>query len=223
MKRITHEDIARLRENGYDRSIIANAEALLIQYRRADDLIELVRQAFAGVELGDGIGLLESDGIDDYADEATLAALRASDEKHDWQKIPNSRLIQCSAAPSFLDAKGMRFHVPAFLVADLSGDEYIDIIERLVDDSYSASDFVDLLTPAQRQAIIECIRFYGEVAYDNPEAIATAIARFGVDRSPQRTDNGPACVASEELQSRIALPTMNDLKCGNRTWHRLTV
>lgn len=163
MKRITAADIEQMRANGYDRSTIAEAESRLNECRRADELIDLVRRAFAGVELDDGIGLRESDGIDDYAGLEELARLRTTDEKHDWQKIPADELNYCNAAPSFLDAKGMRFHTPAFLVAELRGEFDQDFIGRLIDGSYSATDFPRLLTNDQCAAIIECIRFYGSI------------------------------------------------------------
>lgn len=51
-------------------------------------VLELVRRAFHGVELGKGIGLREGDAIDDYADAKTRAAARTLDEKHDWSSIP---------------------------------------------------------------------------------------------------------------------------------------
>jgi hypothetical protein len=180
MKRLTAADIDQMRANGYDRSTIVEAEAWLSKCRRADELIDLVRRAFADVELDDGIGLRESNGIDDYAGPEELARLRAADEKHDWQRIPADLLNYCNAAPSFLDAKGMRFHTPAFLVSELKGELHLDFIGRLIDGSYSANDFRRLLTREQRYAIIECFRFYGSIkqhSYDS-ERIEAAVARF---------------------------------------------
>ena len=177
MGRITAADIEKMRANGYDRSTIAEAEAWLSQCHRFDELIALVCEVFAGVELEDGVGLRESDGIDDYAGPEELKRLRAMDEKHDWRKIPADLLTQCYAAPSFLDAKGMRFHTPAFLVAELKGDFQQDFIGRLIDESYTAREFPSLLTTAQREAIIECIRFYGSFSRE-PAAINAAASRF---------------------------------------------
>jgi hypothetical protein len=174
-----------MRADGFDPSTIAAAEAYLIQWQRADELIELVCRAFARVELEDGIGLRESNGIDDYAGHEELKRLRATDEQHDWQKIPADLLGYCNAAPSFLDAKGMRFHTPAFLVAELKGEFHQDFIGRLIDGSYSATDFPRLLSEEQREAIIECIRFYGSIdqfAYD-ADRINAAVARFRVGAS----------------------------------------
>lgn len=180
MQRLTAADIDQMRANGYDRSTIAEAEAWLDKCRRADELIVLIRRAFANVELEDGIGLCESDGIDDYAGTEELRRLHATDEKHDWQNISPDLLNYCQAAPSFLDAKGMRFHTPAFLVAELNGKFVQDFIGRLIDGSYSATEFPQLLTIDQRDAIIECIRFYGSIEHYSyePDRIDAAITRF---------------------------------------------
>ena len=59
----------------------------------------------------------------------------------------------------------MRFHTPAFLVAELNGKFVQDFIGRLIDGSYSATEFPQLLTIDQRDAIIECIRFYGSIEH----------------------------------------------------------
>lgn len=82
-------------------------------------IAQLVRSAFSGVTLGNGVGLLQDQGIDDYADKATLAAYRKQDAKNDWSRIPVSSLSQCYSSLSFFDAAGMRFHLPAYLIADL--------------------------------------------------------------------------------------------------------
>ena len=180
MERLTPTDIEKMRTNGCDRTTIAEAEAWLVKCCRADELVDLVRRAFADVKLDDGIGLRESDGIDNYAGPEELKRLRATDEKNDWQKISVDLLNYCNAAPSFLDAKGMRFHTPAFVVSELNGEFNQDFIGRLIDGSYSATEFPKLLTNDQRDAIIECIRFYGDIerySYE-PDQIDAAVKRF---------------------------------------------
>jgi hypothetical protein len=77
-----------------------------------------IREAFHGVTLGNGIGLLEGQGLDDYEDEATRKAYRERDEKHDWERIPVEALNRCQSSLSFFDAEGMRFHLPAFIRLD---------------------------------------------------------------------------------------------------------
>lgn len=145
---------------------------------RADNLIQHVQRVFTGVELDGGMGLQEAAGIDDYAGPQELERLNAADEKVDWRRIPPERLSQCFAAPSYLDAKGMRFHIPAFLVAELSGAIEEGFISRLI--RYEVKGLPEILTPEQCEVINACMRFYAELYPDGcPEAaIASAQARF---------------------------------------------
>ena len=67
-------------------------------------VLGLVRSAFQGVTLGDGVGLRQGQGLDDYADERTLASHRVQDEKHDWSAIPVADLDRCYSSLSFFDS-----------------------------------------------------------------------------------------------------------------------
>lgn len=116
---------------------------------------ELIRDAFRGVTLGGGVGLWQGQGIDDYEDAETIAAYRERDEKDDWSRIPVDELNRCHSSLSFFDAEGMRFHLPAYLTADLEGTFEQDVIFHL---SYLTDDALSrfaLLTPAQRAAVRE--------------------------------------------------------------------
>jgi hypothetical protein len=119
-------------------------------------LVNRIRAAFAGVALGAGVGLRQGQGLDDYADARTLASYRERDEKHDWSAIPAADLDACASSLSFFDAEGMRFHLPAYLVADLEGrlqTAYVlfDLV-YLVD---GATDRFDALSAAQREVVRE--------------------------------------------------------------------
>lgn len=113
----------------------------------------LVREAFRGVTLGNGVGLHQAQGLDDYADESTLASLHARDEKNDWSAIPVDQLDRCYSSLAFFDAEGMRFHLPAYLIADLAHSlKTACVLFHLVG---SCQDFFDMLSPAQREAVRE--------------------------------------------------------------------
>ena len=153
------------------------------QIRRSKALIHQIDIAFDGVTLGDGIGLWETDGIDDYCSETELKNLRERDEKHDWRRISPGDLNDCNAAPCFLDAEGMRFLTPAFLTAELNG-QFSGFIDILIYNSIVAVDFVQLLSPSQRHVIIACISLYGSIEqyeYD-PTDISSAIMRYAVSK-----------------------------------------
>lgn len=122
----------------------------------AKRVANIIRVAFAGVTLGNGIGLRQANGLDDYADPRTLAALRLQDEKHDWQAISFEDLDRFYCSLSFFDAEGMRFHLPAYLVADLAGALLtVDIIFHLVSVSDGVESRFDNLSAAQRNAVRE--------------------------------------------------------------------
>lgn len=121
-----------------------------------DRVLGLVRRAFQGVTLGEGIGLRQGQGLDDYADERTLTSYRARDEKHDWSAIPVADLDRCYSSLSFFDADGMRFHLPAYLVADLEGSlQTADVLFHLIYMAHGAASRFDTLSPAQRGAVRE--------------------------------------------------------------------
>lgn len=119
-----------------------------------DRVLGLVRSAFQGVTLGEGVGLHQGQGLDDYADERTLASYRAQDEKYDWSAIPVADLDQCYSSLSFFDADGMRFHLPAYLVADLEGSlQTADVVFHLVYKERVGESQFERLSAAQREAV----------------------------------------------------------------------
>jgi hypothetical protein len=120
-------------------------------------VLKLIRAAFTQCELGDGVGLRQGQGLDDYANDQTLSTLRSQDEKENWSTIPVEDLDQYCSSLSFFDADGMRFHLPAYLVADLEGTlKTSDVVirELTVLTSYSVSRF-DSMSPAQRETVRE--------------------------------------------------------------------
>ena len=121
-----------------------------------DRVLSLVRRAFQGVTLGEGVGLRQGQGLDDYADERTLASYRAQDEKHEWSAIPVADLDRYDSSLSFFDADGMRFHLPAYLVADLEGRlQTADVLFHLVYMAHGAASRFNTLSRAQREAVRE--------------------------------------------------------------------
>ena len=121
-------------------------------------LIQEITEVFEGTKLGDGIGLLEANGIDDYASAAERAELRSRDEKTDWRRIDSKTLTRCNAAPAFCDARGCWFQLAAFLIAELNNDFGLSFIEQLINTTRSPGSWHDLLTKAQCAAIIKTLK-----------------------------------------------------------------
>ncbi len=130
----------------------------------------LIREAFDGVTLGNGVGLWQGQALDDYEDKKTIALARLDDEKRDWSVISVDDLNLCHSSLCFFDAEGMRFHLPAFLLAELNGTDLGD---------YGRSQFA-ALSVAQRKAVRELLlilRDEPDFEFERPN-IESALADF---------------------------------------------
>ena len=125
-------------------------------WKKSRLVCDLITQAFADVALEEGIGLFESQAIDNHANDHVRNTARNRDERVNWQKISTRDLNICYSASSFVDAKGLRFILPAFIVSQLN-NTYRDDIYFCI--SQRDSDFINILNNAQRYAIIEFLRF----------------------------------------------------------------
>ena len=89
------------------------------------EVARIIREAFAGVTLGNGVGLWWGQVLDDYCVPDSIADYRANherdEERQDWSRIPIEDLERCDTSLCFFDAEGMRFHLPAFMLAKLDG------------------------------------------------------------------------------------------------------
>jgi hypothetical protein len=149
----TQQDIDAMRASGYEAATIAPAQARQQLGERASALKQAIRLAFADVQLGDGTGLHEAQGLDDYEDAQTCAAYREKDEKTDWRRISLEDMNLCCSSLSFFDAAGMRFHLPAFMQGDLDYQVNYDLIYHLTQ-SVSMEDKFALLDDAQRAVVV---------------------------------------------------------------------
>ena len=147
------DDIQQMKQRGYDRVIIADAEETLCLWQMMKDIQTQIEQAFANVTLGDGIGLWQAQGIDDYKTATECHVLRQRDETLDWTNIPTQDLNDCNSSLSFFDAAGMRFYLPAFLLADLRGEWRFNLIFHLCELSNDKQQKFALLNQVQRDAV----------------------------------------------------------------------
>jgi len=131
---------------------------------------DLIREAFAGVRLEDGVGLTEARGLDDYVDKKTLEACRRDDERDDWSVISAEKLQRYCDTLSFFDPKGMRFHLPAFMIAELRAEVSPGAMFHVSQLSDWSKQKFEELSSRQRQAV----RAYLLALKDDPE--------FGFDR-----------------------------------------
>ena len=139
-----------------------------------------IRKAFAGVVLGKGVGLWQAQAIDDYATPEQQQIARLHDEQRDWERISSADLNRCHSSLSFFDAEGMRFHLPAFLLADLEGTFLFDVVFALTyATDHNRARFASL-SPAQRESVRGFLRLRRASEFDRP-AIDAAIAEYWGD------------------------------------------
>ena len=144
-----------------------------------DQIIEKIEAAFAGITLGEGIGLFEAQALDDYETEEVQKQRREDDEKINWKSLTYDVLQNCHSSLSFFDADGMRFHLPAYIIGSIKGEVDDPIFHLTYMGSYMESRLVSL-SVEQRQAIIEYLTWClteDEYSYDYPN-IARALAEY---------------------------------------------
>ena len=153
------DDITEMWARGYDRSTIDEAVGLSERREWLDRVKAKIHGAFKDVQLGSGVGLREAQSLDNYAGDAERAACRASDRTTDWQLISSEELNECNSSLSFFDAEGMRFHLPAYLIADLDGEYRFGMAFCLT--RHSREGF-SLLNKAQAAAVRDYLLFIEE-------------------------------------------------------------
>ena len=179
MKYPSPQDIEEMRARGYDRSVIEEATLLSKRWFTKEALKKQIQQAFSGVNLGTGVGLWEAQGLDGYASKDKCAEYREKDEKLDWQTLRVEALNKCNSSPSFFDAEGMRFHLPAYLIADLNGEYEFGMAFTLTQSSNLGEQF-SLLNDEQRAAVRSYLQFIEhepEYSFER-EHIQNALANF---------------------------------------------
>lgn len=154
MFNIDAEFIEQLKDDGYDLRTIAHWEAWLRQLPRKAAAVQQIHDAFDNVKLGEGIGLHEANGMDDYATDGELLRLRKLDERDDWRKLNAELLDQYHATPCFFDSCGFVFHLPAFLLAELNDEYEYGFIDRIIEKYPPSGSWIDLLTPQQAGALV---------------------------------------------------------------------
>jgi hypothetical protein len=159
LKYPTAADIEDMKARGFDPTVIAEAVERFKRGQIAEQLKLAIRGAFAGVTLGTGIGLQEAQCIDDGKNDKTRAACREQDEKENWGALPAEHLDRCNSSLFYFDAEGMRFHLPAYLVAALDGAFGFDLPYTLAT-AVPDDDRFTLLDTAQRETVREFLRFF---------------------------------------------------------------
>ena len=86
-----------------------------------EELMSIITDSFANISREDGITLHEAMALDDYLSEEELIKARSKDTDQNWRDIDPHQLKGMESSLSFFDAKGFRYYLPVFMIAELSG------------------------------------------------------------------------------------------------------
>ncbi|MEA5573025.1 DUF6714 family protein [Calothrix sp. UHCC 0171] len=124
------------------------------------ELIEKINVAFKDVVLEDGVSLHEARALDDYEDSMQA---RQIDCKVPWQEIPNDWIEKFHDVFAFMDAKGFRHAVPAYMTWCLKYNRHDTNSFALTVTSLKSHDyrskFFSHLDTTQEQVISEFLEF----------------------------------------------------------------
>jgi hypothetical protein len=143
-----------------------------------------IREAFAGVRLGDGVSIQRLEDIDSFGEKLSPTALNAllrSDVTDDWTAVPASDLDNDYLA--HLDAEGMRYYIPALMLwlldaYDAGEMATIGVIGVLDQRHPHPPGFLELLSSPQRCAIahyVQALPQLVELDYEDARRIDRAL------------------------------------------------
>jgi hypothetical protein len=145
-------------------------------YNRAmerDGLEALLRSAFAGVQLGDGLSLRQLDAVDSFmqgVDLADFERLPQFEVADDWTQVPEDEIH--TACVAHMDAESLRYYLPALLTWLLDHYERGDMttigtLSALTPDEYRRPMY-ESFTPAQRAAVAAVVEALPFLDYLDP-------------------------------------------------------
>ena len=162
--------------------------------RRRREVIDDITSAFGGVSREDGTTLHEAIALDDCESDDEQRAARRLDVDGSWQDVPDADIRACNSALSFMDEKGFRYYIPAFMTHALrhwedDADGYVlsSCTYHLLHESSKSlrkSEPASIaarynFTGAQSKAVARFLRFvldFGEYGAD--EVTAGAVQRW---------------------------------------------
>jgi len=89
----------------------------------AEGIIGEIRRAFSDVSRDDGVTLHEALVIDNYGSDAERSAARQLDTDCRWQDVPDHLIEENDSVLCFVDPKGFRYYLPAYMVWSLRNYE----------------------------------------------------------------------------------------------------
>jgi hypothetical protein len=152
-------------------------------------VIEIITRAFDGVSREDGVSLHEAIVIDDYGTDEERSAARALDTETRWQDVPEADIEYYYTIFSFLDAKGYRYYLPAYMIWTLHNHHHRNSSSPLwtlfaltLDENPSWAEhqlsLFCILSPDQSAATCAFLRYMAAFDPEDTEEAEDALNRY---------------------------------------------
>jgi len=150
-----------------------------------DAIVALIREAFRGVQLGEGLSIGEADIIDRYAQDEDMHHARSLEIVDAWESIPEE-LLEERAVLAYMDAEGFRYCIPAYMIwALLNWEKNAAVTIRgtayALLDPPDRNGLVNLLTDEQKEAIVQFLRYCADERVGinvHPNLVDKALAKY---------------------------------------------
>lgn len=154
------------------------------------EVISEIERAFRHVKRGNGVSLHEADAIDDYRSEAECKAARELDTENGWQSVPEKDIEKYYWIFPFLDPKGYRYYLPAYMVWSLknyelgksvdSGSAVIDSLcmSKSLDQQERYTTYLSLLNQDQCVAIAQFLKFMAGAGFAGNQRALEALDKY---------------------------------------------
>lgn len=156
-------------------------------------IVEEITRAFDGVAREDGVTLHQTRAMDDCDGPEEELAARQLDTESRWQDVPVDDMDEYSDIFAFLDPKGFRYYLPAYMIRALTGDtpgsgNISEILAYTLvpnscmpQDMWAVNDDNDvlrfrLLNRAQSHAVYRFLQF--QANYEQDEEARLALDRY---------------------------------------------
>lgn len=80
-----------------------------------EKLLHQIWWAFRKVRLEDGISMTQARAMDDYMSPEQCQKARRADQEESWTDLTDDKIEKYNDVLTFLDTKGFRFYIPAFM------------------------------------------------------------------------------------------------------------
>ena len=156
------------------------------------DVIRDVEIAFENVVLEDGIGILEAEAIHASDSDDNRENARKIDFRERWQEIPDEVIGNHAFALCYMDPKGLRFNLPAYmrfalLHYDDSNSDSIDwVIYAVSKEQHDIDHEWAIFSEPQKTAIAKFLRY---MVVEAREWVDSQQASYTYDRLWKKYDH----------------------------------